>query len=240
MSLSLSIHGKGYPLVLFHGWGFDNSIWHPLIPMLERQYQLFLIDLPGFGGSADMEWPAFKANLLAKLPSSFAIAGWSMGGLYATRLAVEKPERVTHLLNIASSPRFVKEAGWPGITREVFATFYENLLNAPQVVLKQFIRLQLQGQHCPSVQIGKLPAAKALRAGLELLIHCDLRAELQQLKMPVGYLFGRLDAITSYKTMDHMQERYPQFSYILFPKAAHAPFLSHPKLFISALEEFIC
>lgn len=238
-NININIQGNGDPLVLFHGWGFDSKIWSPLLPKLSEKYQLYLIDLPGFGLTSSMEWAVFKAKVLKLLPIKFAVAGWSMGGLYATRLAVEEPQHVTHLINISSSPHFVRETDWPGIDVQVIETFYRNLAHHPQQILAEFIQLQLQGQAMPDIAIGSVPSVVGLQAGLELLVHWDLRQELATLTIPVCYMFGRLDAIISRITMATMQKIYPQFHYIMFAKAAHVPFLSHPTAFITALEEFL-
>ena len=239
MSIHLVIHGKGSPLVLFHGWGFDHQIWYSLLPDLMKQHQVFLVDLPGFGLTPSMAWEPFKAALLNRLPTHFVVAGWSMGGLLATRLAIEEPQRVTHLINIASSPCFVRDLLWPGCDATLVQSFYQNLVSNPQGTLQQFIELQLQGQTVAPAMQGQTPSLMGLRAGLDILINWDLRNDLAQLHMPVSYMFGRLDAITPRKTLASMQVMYPHFNYMMFAKAAHVPFLSHPDLFLRALTEFL-
>ncbi len=173
MSVNLSIHGHGKPLVLLHGWGFDAQIWSPLLPLLMQQYRLYLVDLPGFGLTSPMDWEEFKLNLLKHLPQQFAIAGWSLGGLFATRLAIEKPQCVTHLINIASSPRFIRDTNWPGVDAQVFRRFYLDLANDPQKTLRLFIELQLQGHVLSGVE-GHPATIEGLRAGLDVLVSWDL------------------------------------------------------------------
>ena len=67
----------------------------------------------------------------------------------------------------------------------------------------------------------------------------DLREQLSNLTVPTHYLFGRLDSIVPAKTMTAMQTMYPEFAYYLFPRAAHVPFLSHPKIFLDYLNVFL-
>ena len=230
--------GQGKPLVLFHGWGFDSEIWSTLLPQLTKRYTLYLVDLPGFGLSSLMDWTHFKSQLLQQLPQQFALAGWSMGGLYATKLASEASCRVTHLMNIASSPYFIQEAHWPGIHPDIFSLFYEHLSTNTQKTLEDFIQLQLKGVSCEKPTLGAIPSKQALKAGLDVLSNWDLRESLVALTTPVAYLFGGLDAITVRRTMTRMQALYPDFHYILLSKAAHVPFLSHPQPFIEALDTF--
>jgi pimeloyl-[acyl-carrier protein] methyl ester esterase len=235
MTIHISVHGQGMPLVLFHGWGFDHHVWYQILPYLTSEYQLFLVDLPGFGLTSFMEWSDFKAALFQRVPPRFALAGWSMGGLYATRLAIEEPEHVVSLLNIASSPCFIQKENWPGGDSIIYKNFYDNLANNPKKTVEQFIESQLQGQ-----KINLTAASlKGLNAGLDVLVNWDLREKLTQLTLPVCYMFGRLDAIIPCSTKLCMQNIYPNFNYVLFPRAAHVVFLTHPELFVHALNEFL-
>jgi pimeloyl-[acyl-carrier protein] methyl ester esterase len=201
---------------------------------------VYLVDLPGFGLSPYMTWDSFKEMLLQQLPEQFALVGWSMGGMFATRLAIETPHRVTHLINVASSPRFIQDAHWPGVDQHIFNLFYQQINDHPSQTLEQFIALQLQGQaghsHILNPQVTNLTG---LHGGLDVLIHWDLRDALTTLQLPALYMFGRLDSITSRRTMAIMQTLYPQFDYVMFPKAAHVPFLSHPAEFITTLRGFL-
>lgn len=238
MNIHIKTYGCGFPLVFFHGWGFDSQVWVPLVFQLEGNYQLILVDLPGFGQSSMMDWSSFKTQLLNQLPAQFALLGWSMGGLFATRVALEEPERVTHLINITSSPRFLLDNDWPGVSQEVFTTFYQNLLKDSRATLEEFIALQVS-KHNFELALGHLPSSAGLASGLDILGTWDFRQQLKQFERPVCYMFGRLDPIVPVKTMKAMQEHYPGFKYVYFNRAAHMPFLSHIDLFTNEIQEFI-
>lgn len=237
MNIHLKTYGQGKPLVFFHGWGFDSQIFINLVPALQSAYQVILVDLPGFGLTTLMDWTCFKEQLLKQLPQYFVLVGWSMGGLYATRLAIEASERVLALFNVASSPRFIEEVQWPGVSQTVFETFYTNLSNDFSKTLKDFVVLQAKKKI--EFELERIPSKKALEEGLILLNSWDLRPELATLKAPTAFLFGRLDPITSVKIMERMQHLYPNFNYYLFNKSAHMPFISHQEAFIETLKGFI-
>ncbi len=237
MTIHLTKYGKGFPIVFFHGWGFDSSIWHPLIPHLEDKYQLILIDLPGFGASNTMNWACFKDQLEQILPEEFGVAGWSLGGLFATRLAAELALRVRFLLNISSSPRFLEDALWPGVNEQIFQNFYKNLIGNTHQTLQEFVRLQSNNQRV-ELSMERLPSSAALLSGLDVLNTWDLRDQLTTLQQPTCYFFGRLDPITPVSTMKMMQKEYPNFSYVLFNRAAHMPFMSHCQEFVRQVRSF--
>ncbi|MCH9757223.1 MAG: alpha/beta fold hydrolase [Gammaproteobacteria bacterium] len=232
--------GQGRPLLLLHGWGFDHQIWGSILPTLNQRYTVYRVDLPGFGQTPCMPWTDFKHTLLQQLPSQVAILGWSMGGLIATRLALEHPERVSHLINISSSPHFIASNNWSGIQADNLDSFYQGLKSSPETILQNFIKLQLPKttQHRPS-NIPKQFNLEGLQNGLDILKNWDLRDEIDTLTLPNAYLFGRLDRITPAQTMAIMQKTYPLFHYDLIPKAGHAPFLSHPEHFLNFLNQFI-
>lgn len=233
-SLRIQCVGQGKPLVLLHGFGFDAAIWTPLLPALSA-YRCYLVDLPGFGCSEIMDFATFKQKLLAQLPEKTTLLGWSMGGLYATRLALEVPDRVECLINVASSPRFLQEGDWPGMSQEVFASFCERLLRHPTQTLTHFIQWQLQGQTLPCEVMPKKPSEEGLREGLNALMTWDFRSELNEIKMPIHYLFGRLDAITPIAVMQAIQKQMMHAACEMLPQAAHVPFLSHQQAFLSKL-----
>lgn len=214
-----------------------------------EDYRVYCIDLPGFGLSPMMDWPSFKSELLGLVPNQFALVGWSMGGLLATRLASEAPEHLTHLVNIATSPKFVQEGQWPGVDQHLFDTFYQNVWYDPIEVLSEFIAIQF---NLPRIALTTHPmlntllkrmkrphAREALCAGLDILRHWDMRDALAQVTIPVCYVFGRLDKIVPKATYTRMMQQFPAFDYVLFPKAGHMPFFSHPALFEQTLNRFL-
>lgn len=240
MTLSIHTIGTGQPMVLLHGWGFDHQIWMPWVTRLianmdEKHYQFYLVDLPGFGQSPDMLWEAFKTKLFDQLPEQFTLMGWSMGGMVATRLAFESPERISRVINVASSPRFTATTGWLGVAAEVLDEFYQRFLNNPKRTQQHFIRTQLQGQSLPSTLLQIHAGNEGLKRGLELLKHWDLREKLLTIRMPVTYIFGRLDALIPYQVVEIMQQQYPNFNYFMLEKSAHIPFLSHSDEFTACL-----
>ena len=182
-----------------------------------------------------VDWAQFKLQLLVQLPPKFAIVGWSMGGLYATRLAAEHPERVTQVLNITTLPYFVRAQNWPAIMRQVLCKFHQELVADPIALVKNFIDTHAQGIiYQPSVA-----ATADLAASLELLLHWDLRVLLVDLSMPIGYVFGGLDAIVPSRMLNVMQQQYPDLDYWLIQHAAHAPFLSHSTMMTAILKSWI-
>jgi len=101
-------------LALLHGWGLNSAIWAPVETELANHFKLWMVDLPGFGGSPwHGESDFYKANnwlaenLFPRIGQPCHLLGWSLGGLIATDLAVRHPEHIKSLTLVASSPKFV-------------------------------------------------------------------------------------------------------------------------------------
>lgn len=228
----IKILGQGNKsLVFFHGWGFDNSIWQSMADKLQGSFRLYLVNLPGFGQSPLLSWEDFKERLLICLPQKFALVGWSMGGLYATRLAHEAKSRVSHLMNIGSTPYFMMEKDWPGIRQDAMQSFYDDVIRDPLACHKKFTK---ETSRLASPQ--QLPA---LLAGLQILSQWDMRDCLANISCPIYYLFGRLDTIVPRTTYQVMKTKYPQCQYQILGRAAHDPFVSHQADCIHAIEGFV-
>ncbi len=240
--INYEIFGHGKPLVLLHGWGFDKDIWKPLIPHLTNQqhvnFKVYLIDLPGFGKTPYINWDAFKDELLKILPEKFIVLGWSLGGLFATRLTIEAPERVEKFINVAASPRFNSTDNWIGIDAEVLDNFHMRFINNPHKTRYDFVSTQLLDDSGLEIHLSDELNIEGLGNGLEILTTWDLRNYLLDVKQPGLFIFGKLDGIVNRRVMPLLQKTYPNFNYVMLKKSAHMPFLSHMHEFIEIVVKF--
>jgi len=109
--IHIQTYGKGFPLVLLHGFLLSSSIWKDLIPELSKKNQVIVLDLPGHGKSEcvaeihTMELLAEIVNsVLEKLNIEKAnFIGHSMGGYTSLAFAEKYPSKIETLVLLNSS-----------------------------------------------------------------------------------------------------------------------------------------
>ena len=96
-----------HPLLLIHGLGSHGEDWSGMIPSLAaRGFHVYALDLLGYGRSAhpNVDYSIqLQENTVADFMQAVHlnradVAGWSMGGWIALRLAADRPDLVHRLV----------------------------------------------------------------------------------------------------------------------------------------------
>lgn len=234
-------------LVLLHGWGLNAEVWHCISEELSSHFTFHLVDLPGFGrsqGFGAMTLGEMAERVLDQAPEKAIWLGWSLGGLVASQVALTHPERVQALVTVASSPCFSARDAWPGIKPDVLAGFQQQLSEDFQRTVERFLVLQTMGTETArqdaralkkTVLALPMPPVAVLNGGLEILKTVDLRESMTSLTVPFLRLYGYLDGLVPRKVVPLLDALWPESESLIFAKAAHAPFISHPDAFCQAL-----
>lgn len=237
--------GTGPDLVLLHGWGMNAAVWEPLLPALQARWRVTRVELPGHGASpvTDGELQAWAAACLAVAPPRAVWLGWSLGGLVSLAAADAAPQRFEVLCLMSATPSFVQRERWAdAMPAATFTQFADNLVSDPDTTLRRFLALQVRGSEDARPLLRQLSAAleqrpaaseQGLRDGLDLLLQGDLREALERLAVPVSWLLGERDTLVPAA----LAAKVPPGTAQVVKGAAHAPFLSHPYVFIEWLEQ---
>ena len=239
-------------LVLLHGWGMNPHVFDTLSAQLEDHIALLPLALPGHGGSATMNTntlATWASEISEQLPPQTILMGWSLGGQVAMRIALDRPAQIERLILMSSTPKFVSEDGWQaGIALADLMAFGMDMQSDTRATLLRFLTLQTRGVIAQKALLQSLrasffstplPEPQTLAAGLEMLLHTDLRVEITQLGQPTLVIHGSLDKLTPPSAGAWLAKTLPTAQYCLIDGAAHAPFLSHTQRVAEAILEVV-
>jgi pimeloyl-[acyl-carrier protein] methyl ester esterase len=254
--LSYAEAGNGPPLVLLHGWAMSSAVFNEALQELSDEYRVLAPDLPGHGGSTaadDYGLEALAGDLQGWLAGldlgDIRLLGWSLGGQIALHLAAGAGQRLSRLLLVATTPRFVADSEWShgqsdgqvrimarGLRRRFAATlddFFAQQFGADELTDERL--QQLQQQVSPAVRPTQ---AEAALAALETLRCSDLRDQLPTLEVPTLVMHGERDAIIPVAAGRYLAGQLSQARLQLLPGLGHAPFLSRPQESFQLWREF--
>src|SRR5215207_5464517 len=120
--LAYEVAGSGPPLILLHGLSGSGRWWGRNVPAFADSFRTYTVDLPGFGESRGVRWSRLDdiadrlADWLVDEGLSHAhVAGHSLGGAVAARLAARHPDRIERLVLVdaAIRPQGTRHTGRP-------------------------------------------------------------------------------------------------------------------------------
>lgn len=251
-NLHIETAGQGEELVLLHGWGMHSGIWQDVLPQLCQRYRVHAVDLPGMGLSTAIH-PYTLETIVARIAEEFdhpvTLCGWSLGGQIAMHWSLSRPQQIEKLVLVGSTPCFVSNDSWPhGVAAEVFRQFASQVGADYRNTLIRFLSLQAQGGDSSREHIRQLrerffqypaPATNVLQAGLEILLQTDLREQMHTLQQATLLIHGTRDTLAPAAAARWLAKVLPSAQLCLLEKASHAPFLSHPSEFMSAISAFM-
>lgn len=249
--MHIETRGQGPAIALIHGWAMHGGLFAPLVERLQSRYTLHLVDLPGHGHAHASTRPLDPAALSAELVDAAPDAvwlGWSLGGQFALRNALDQPDRVRGLVMLASSPRFVIGEDWPhGVKPTLFRDFADALARDFRGTLDGFLALEALGSASAQAELRELrahafergePAPAALLQGLHLLDTFDARSELPALRVPSLWISGRRDRLVPAGALPAAAQRAADAESLVIADAGHAPFMARADEVAAAIDAF--
>ena len=248
------------PLVLLHGFTGDSSTWRDVAAILGRERRVLAVDLPGHGrsGLAGAESVAAAAEAVnaavakdgaATDTERYHLAGYSMGGRIALRLALDHPERVRSLTLISTSAGIREASQRSGrvaaderlavrIETEPLSVFVDEWMAQPLfATLSRLDPARLAAARAQRLQCSPQGLAAALR-GLGAGAMAPMWRELGALDLPVLVVAGELDKKYAALACE-MSEAITGAQLALIGSAGHAVGAEAPKALALRIDAFL-
>ena len=254
MNLHVQQVGTGQPLCLLHGWALNGRVWDSIVEQLKQHNQVTTIDLPGHGKSDPPPSAEYTIDSLAQIVSqqlapNSILAGWSLGGLVAIKIAAKYPGLVSKLVLIASSPQFANSEQWEhGVKKSIIDGFANDLKQNYRETINRFLAIQTFGSEKAKPVIRELrdkvfangePHIDSLSKGLQILKNCALWDDAAEINSPTLIVLGEKDTLIPKDSGEKTMETIPGSQLKIIKGAGHAPFISHREDFIKAITPFL-
>jgi pimeloyl-ACP methyl ester carboxylesterase len=240
--------GSGEALVLVHGIGLSWRGWRPILPLLERSFDVLAVDMPGFGHSPPL--PAGTESTPEALADGVEgamdaaglgrahIAGNSLGGWVALELA--RRGRATTAVAISPAGMWhARERDWARSILRVLRWLARNAPGAEAVARNPVSRAFVTGpavarpwrmERDAAIETLRLYAnAPGFDETLERMFAQQPRG-LDQIRVPVLVLWGTLDILLPPRQGRRFERLIPDCELRYLRGLGHMPMSDDPQL----------
>jgi pimeloyl-ACP methyl ester carboxylesterase len=243
--------GGADPVILIHGLGTAAARdWANVIPELATTYDVYALDLPGFGASDKGNHLYSPSNYVRVLDALFGerlkrpanIVGHSMGGVVALAYSASYPDRVKRLVAVdvagvlhrsvygeflgrMVAERKIGDSPWYDMLARMITTQAENL------PAKGLMSLEL-----PQVRQRLLRGDPNAIAAMALVEH-DLSRGLRAIKAPTLVVWSSDDRVAPLRAGQAIASAVPGARLVVIDAAGHAPQLTRPERFNALLRD---
>jgi pimeloyl-ACP methyl ester carboxylesterase len=248
MKIFFREEGSGRPVILIHGFCETSEIWDGFSSDLAKSFNVFSIDLPGFGKSPLPSTP-FSIDTIAQQVISWideqqikspVLIGHSLGGYVSLSIAWQAPEKVGGLVLFHSTAFDDPEEKKANRTRVI--EFVKT--HSVDPFIDTFVPSLFRDKKDPRMaMVDKI----ARKTSPDTLINYTLAMRdrlsrvnfLKDFRAPFLALGGQWDTIVTPEiTLQHAKFA-PQSSAFLLPESAHIGMVEQRSLAIEKLNEFL-
>ena len=240
--------GKGFPLVLVHGFLGSSKMWEPQINFFKDHFRVITPDLPGFGKSNKAKsYNDIKSisNLLLeclkeKKIDQFYLLGHSMGGMVVQEMTKEAKEKISKLICYSTGP--VGEM--PGRFETVDQS-RENLkkkglnVSAKDIAKTWFVKGEDAEYFNICVEAGKQTSIVAADNALVAFKNWSGVDNLKNIKSETLILWGDQDKSYDIKQIEILKKNISNSVLKIFKGCAHNVHLEKVDEFNNKVKEFL-
>jgi len=240
--------GKGFPLVLVHGFLGSSKMWGPQIDFFKKNFRVITPDLPGFGKSTHIKSHdsiISLANLILdclkdKQINKFYLLGHSMGGMIVQEMAKIYGDKISKLICYSTGPI--------GEMPDRFETMDESRNNLKKIGLEStarniaktwFILSEKAKYFDLCIQAGKETSVDAADNALIAMKKYNGTNNLKFIKNETLIIWGEKDKSYNYKQIQTLKENISNSSLVIFKECAHNIHLEKIEEFNKTVQNFL-
>ena len=240
--------GKGFPLVLVHGFLGSSKMWKPQIDFFKYHFRVITPDLPGFGRSNKAKSHnsiQSIANLLLdcleeKKIDKFHLLGHSMGGMIVQEMAKKSGGKISKLVCYSTGPR----GEMPGRFETVDQSRENIKKNGLEVTAKNiaqtwFVLGEKAKYFDLCLEAGKQTSIEAADNALIAIKNWHGVKNLQDIKNNTLIIWGDKDKSYNLKQVQTLEKNISDSNLVIFKGCAHNVHLEQPDQFNHTIKDFL-
>jgi 3-oxoadipate enol-lactonase/4-carboxymuconolactone decarboxylase len=243
---------EGHPdrpvMVLCHVLGLDHTMWDPQLPDLVERYRVLRYDLRGHGGSAAPEGDYSVADLgrdALALCDALGIdrviwCGQSIGGMVGQWMAINAPDRLSHLILANTTPRVADPAGMEARRKTVLQHGVGAVADA---AMQRFFTPAVLARNPPRVASARQTFVTTNAVGYAgccaVVRDLDHTAELGRIRTPTLVIGGDADQSMTFEGHTAVLARGIPGAALVRLAAAHVSSLELPHTFTRTVLEWL-
>ncbi|HOK63364.1 MAG TPA: alpha/beta hydrolase [Soehngenia sp.] len=243
MNINYIVEGEGNPVVVLHGWGANIETVMPIVNILKSSYQVYAIDLPGFGKS-DEPYDVFGSFEYAEIIKKFidhfklekiSLIGHSFGGKLSIIISSKYKDYVDKLVLIDSAgliPKrtlsyHIKVKSYK-LAKKLYKLFFfwkkENEI--AEIINKKFGSDDYRN------------SSGIMRKILVKVVNEDLSYLLEEIECPTLLIWGDLDDATPLYQAKIMEEKIKNSGLVVLEGTGHFSYVEDYNKFALVLKSF--
>ena len=247
-------------IVLLHGTSASLHTWQGWTEALSAEYCVVSMDLPGFGLTGPFvnktteytsaNYASFVIEVLDKLNlDKVILAGNSLGGKIAWRMAALYPERVSKLI-------LVNAVGYPATPKSIPIGFRLASYPALKPILRNIlprnvVKKSIKSVYADDSQVDEMLVDRyydlSLRAGNRSALSDRLRefdnvedqAQIKQLALPTLIMWGAKDDLIPVENAELFHQDIPNSQLQIFDNLGHVPHEEDPVTSVAVVKAFL-
>ena len=240
--------GKGFPLVLIHGYLGSSEMWFLQKKFLSKNYRIIAPALPGFGESHDVKSLNSinkMAQMLIKLINEkninkFHLLGHSMGGMIVQEMAKISGEKIKKLICFATGSIGDIPDRFESIDTSIEKLKEEGIKETvKRIPPKWFVKGQKAKNYylCENAvkQIKEVTAYNALVA----MKNWRGYENLKNIKQDTLIIWGDKDVSYNFNQVDILKKNIPNSKLEIFKGCSHNVHLEEPQKFNETVKNFL-
>ena len=240
--------GKGFSLVLVHGFLGSSKIWEPQIVFFKNYFRVITPDLPGFGKSNKAKSHnniKSIANLLIKSLEEkkidkFHLLGHSMGGMIVQEMAKKDGNKISKLVCYSTGPRGEMPGRFETVEQSREKLKKQGLKIAAKNIAKTwFIKGEDAKYFDICIEAGKQTSMEAVDNALIAFKNWNGVDTLKNIKNETLIIWGDQDKSYNFKQVQTLKQNIANSTLCIFNGCAHNVHLEKAEKFNRIVLNFL-